>query len=187
MEKEFNVIERFVQTAYLLNIINLNANKGALSLDNGFTSINFMELGLPEEILEQLGTSPSLEMLKTFSKEIEQLSNAYMGLIYGTMICELSDEDKAALKELIDVRAAQYVSLANRYENICLSLNGQLQGLLKGRSKLYVGDTKEKIKDLGRAITLNSNKAYEYTTYSSIYSNISSYIRGMLGKKYGLK
>ena len=187
MESKYEILDKFVQITYLVNVLKVNTNKGIESFNNGFTSVKFKELGLADEIVSKLGPSPSLAALKGFQDNIEDLACSYSSYIYGTMVCDLSDEDKVLLKNYAETKSSQFATYANQYGNACLVLQGQMEKLLSSNDKSQVAELKVRIRDLGKAITLNSNKSFEYSSYSSSYSNIASYIKGILGSRFGLK
>lgn len=185
MENKFKLLDRFVRIIYLANILKMNDNKGVESFNSGSTSIDFSDLGLPSDIVSQLGKNPSLEKVKRIENEIDQLVSAYNSMIYGTMICDLSTEEKNEIKEYAEAKAAEYSELAIHYQENCLVLNDQLQEQLLHKTPLNRLEVSRTIRDLGRIITLNSNKAFEYTSYSESYLNIIGYIKGLLGPGFG--
>jgi hypothetical protein len=89
------------------------------------------------------------------------------------------NEEKIAVKEYVDGMVASYLTKIGECQDAYL-------GLVVEIDKSTKEEDSAKTRSLGKMAKASFNKLYEYNTICQNYSNISSYLRGMI-KNRGLK
>ena len=92
---------------------------------------------------------------------------------------ELSNDDKIAVKEYVDGMVGTYLTKIGECQDRYL-------GLVVEIDKSTKEEDSKKTRALGKMAKASFNKLYEYNTICQNYSNISSYLRGMI-KHRGLQ
>lgn len=178
LEEVYALLDRYVKLNFLVRILTSHSSKTAEEFNSSVFDIDFKMLGLSEEAVLDLGISPNISQLKKHSKEILLLAEQASTLIFGYII-ELSNDDKIAVKEYVDGMVGTYLTKIGECQDRYL-------GLVVEIDKSTKEEDSKKTRALGKMAKASFNKLYEYNTICQNYSNISSYLRGMI-KHRGLQ
>lgn len=178
LEQIYFFIDRYVKLNFLVRILTNHTSKSAEEFNNGVFDIDFNDLGLSEEAARILSQSPSIVNLKKYHDEIFSLAENASSQIFGYLV-NLSNEDKIAVKEYVDGMVSFYLTKINDCQESYFALVVEIDKSTKE-------DDNAKTRSLGKMAKASFNKLYEYNTVCQNYSNISSYLRGMI-KNHGLK
>lgn len=166
------LLDRYVRLNFLVRIMSSHSSKNVEEFNGNVFDIDFAELGLSEEAVEQLGETPNIFQLKSFEKEINSLATEASSMVFGQMPA-LSNDFKMAAKAHVDNMVSTYLIKAGDVQETYLQL------VLKIDKASQEGDY-NKIRNLGKLAKASFNKLYEYNTISQNYSNVGSYLNGMI-------
>ena len=128
-------------------------------------------MGLDESIANELGKSPNITQLKTYKKEITNLTTEASAQVFVNM-SSMPDEMKIAAKEYVDNRVSMYLNSINECQEKYLELVVEID-------RSTQEEDSNKTRTLGKQAKSLFNKIYEYNIICQNYSNISSYLSGM--------
>lgn len=177
LNQVYGLIDRYVKLNFLVRMLTSHASKSAEEFNSNVFDIDFNALGLSEEAAKVLSEKPNIVNLKRYHDEIFKLAEEASTLIFGHMI-HLSNDDKIAVKEYVDNKVASYLTKIGECQDTYL-------GLVVEIDKSTKEENSAQTRSLGKKAKGVFNKIYEYNTICQNYSNISSYLRGMI-KNRGL-
>jgi hypothetical protein len=173
----YSYIDRYAQLNFLVRILTSPASKNPEDFNSNVFDIDFNELGLSDEAVRVLSENPNIVNLKKYRDEIFSLAEAASVGIFGHMV-RLSNEDKMAVKEYVDGMIAAYLTKVTECQETYFALVVEIDKSTKEENSA-------KTRSLGKMAKASFNKLYEYQTICQNYSNVSSYLRGMI-KNRGL-
>lgn len=174
----YDLIDRYAKLTFLVKILSSHASKSAEEFNSSVFDIDFNSLGLDEDAARLLSRNPNIVNLKMYKEDIFRLSEESSSKIFGYMSL-LSNEDKVAIKEYVDGMVASYLTKIGECQDAYLGLVVEIDKSTKEEDSV-------KTRRLGKMAKVSFNKLYEYNTICQNYSNISSYLRGMVNG-HGLK
>lgn len=175
LQQVLNLIDRYARLTFLVRILTSQATKSAEEFNSNVFDIDFNKLGLSEEAARVLSASPNIVNLKRYHDEIFKLAEEACTLIFGHMT-KLSNEDKIAVKEYVDNMVANYLTKIGK-------LQDEYFGLVVEIDQSTKEENNARTRALGKKAKISFNKLYEYNTICQNYSNISSYLRGMISNR----
>lgn len=178
LNQVYGLIDRYVKLNFLVRILTSHASKSAEEFNSNVFDIEFDDLGLSEEAVKLLSTKPNIVNLKRYHDDIFRLAEQASMLIFGHMV-HLSNDEKIAVKEYVDNMVATYLTKIGDCQETYFNLVVEIDKSTKE-------DNSAKTRSLGKMAKASFNKLYEYNTICQNYSNISSYLRGMINNR-GLK
>lgn len=174
----YELIDRYVQLNFLVRILTTHATKSAEEFNSKVFNIDFKSLGLSDEAADVLSERANIVNLKRYKDEIFALAEDASTKIFGCMV-QLSNDEKIAVKEYVDGMVASYLTKIG-------SCQDEYLGFVVEIDKSTKEENSSKTRALGKMAKASFNMLYEYNTICQNYSNISSYLRGMI-KNHGLK
>lgn len=174
----YEYIDRYVRLNFLVRILTTQSSKSAEEFNSNIFDIDFNSIGLSEEAAKVLNENSNIVNLKRFRDEIFRLAEESSTQIFGYMF-QLSNEDKVSVKEYVDNMVATYLTKIGECQDTYFALVVEIDKSTKEENST-------KTRSLGKLAKASFNKLYEYNTICQNYSNISSYLRGMI-KNRGLK
>ena len=174
----YELIDKYVQLNFLVRILTAHSSKSAEEFNSGVFDIDFSLLGLSSKTAHELSGAANVVNLKKYKEEIFALADKVTTQIFGCMV-NLSNEEKIAVKEYVDNMVASYLTKIGECQDTYLALVVEIDKSTKEENS-------SKTRSLGKMAKTSFNKLYEYNTMCQNYSNISSYLRGMIRNR-GLK
>lgn len=178
LNQVYGLIDRYAKLTFLVRILSTHATKIAEEFNSSVFDIDFNSLGLDDDAARALSENPNIVNLKIYKEDIFRLAEEASTKIFGYMTL-LSNEEKIAVKEYVDGMVASYLTKIGECQDAYL-------GLVVEIDKSTKEEDSAKTRSLGKMAKASFNKLYEYNTICQNYSNISSYLRGMI-KNRGLK
>ena len=172
LDQIYAYIDRYVKLNFLVRILTSHASKSAEEFNSNVFDIDFNELGLSEEAAIVLSANPNIVNLKKYYDEIFRLAEHASTQIFGHMV-RLSNDDKLAVKEYVDGMVATYLTKISDCQETYFALVVEIDKSTKEENSV-------KTRSLGKMAKASFNKLYEYNTICQNYSNVSSYLRGMI-------
>ena len=171
MEKVYELIDKYVSLLYISRILTLHGGNNNC-LDSSFSDIDFYKLGLNEELLKYIKENSSAKNLRMFLPIFLELCDEVSREVFGSII-KLSTDEKLQLKEHLESRIICNMPIIDKYQTTYLTIVSEIEKTNDSN--------KNNIRELGKLAKINFNKLYEYNFYNQHYSNLVSYVKGMLG------
>lgn len=172
LKQFYLLIDRYAKLNFFVRILTNHSSKSAEEFNNGGFDIDFNDLGLGEEAAKVLSENSSIVNLKKYRDEIFALTECASTQIFGCLI-NLSNEDKIAVKEYVDSMISSYLTKIDEFQDSYLAIVVEIDKSTKE-------DDSDTTRRLGKMAKSSFNKLYEYNTICQNYSNVSSYLRGMI-------
>lgn len=168
----YELLDRYVILNFLVRVLTSHSSRGAEEFNCKLDNIDFELLGLSDVSVELLKSSPSLRNLKKCHDEIFRLAEEASTSIFGYMV-QLSNDEKVVVKEYVDTMVADYLTKIGQCQDTYLNLVVQIDKSTKE-------DNSATTRALGKLAKSSFNELYQYNTICQNYSNVSSYLRGMI-------
>ncbi len=174
LNETFALIDRYVMLNFLVRLLTTHSTKSAEEFNSSVYDIDFLELGLNEEEVTDLGVTPTVTMLRKYQSRIIELAEQASVQIFGHMVA-FSNEDRLVIKEYVDSKVTDYINKIAVCQDDYLTLVVAIDESTKGSDNTTT-------RALGKKAKASFNKLYEYNTICQNYSNISSYFKGMTNR-----
>ena len=178
LEKVYAYIDRYTKLNFLVRVLTNNSSKSAEEFNTATFDIDFSDLGLSDEAAMVLSANPNVVNLKKFASEIMCLAEQASIGVFGHMV-RLSSEEKEAVKEYVDGMVATYLNKVGSCQDAYYAIVVEIEASIREENA-------QKTRALGKMAKASLNKITEYNTICQNYSNVSSYLRGMISHR-GLK
>ena len=172
LEQAYVIIDRYAKLNFLVRVMTNNASKSAEEFNTVSFDIDFSNLGLSEEAAKSLSESPNVVNLKKYGSEILLLAEQASMNVFGHMV-RLSNENKEAVKEYVDSMVATYLAKVGTCQDAYYALVVEIEASIREENN-------PKTRALGKMAKVSLNMITEYNTICQNYSNVSSYLRGMI-------
>lgn len=168
----FELLDRYVSLTFLVKLLASHSTKNAEEFNSRVFDMDFSKLGLSDETISSLGMAPNIVQLKKHQVEISNLATEASTQVF-VQISSLSMDFKIAAKEYVDGMISSYLLKSSACQDAYLKFVVDIDKSIKeGNSN--------KTRELGKKAKKSFNLLYEYNTICQIYSNMSSYLNGMI-------
>ena len=168
----FELLDRYVRLAFLVKLLLSHSTKSGEEFNSRVFDIDFSQLGLSDEAVTSLGTSPNIVQLRKHQVEISNLATEASSQVFEYMP-SLPMEFKVAAKEYVDGMITSYLIKSGECQDAYLKLVMDIDKSTKESDSA-------KTRVLGKLAKKSFNMMYEYNTICQNYSNIGSYLNGMI-------
>ncbi len=172
IEEIYQLVDRYATLAFLNRLLTSKNTKSLEEFKTSVFDMDFMFLGLDIDAASTLGMNPDLKSLKIYQEEIVSLADRAAMEVFSWLSTQ-PVETKEAAKNYADDKVSEYLAMHSAEQDTYLEI------VIKIDEATKMGDSNT-LRVLSKVAKASYNRMSQYTTICQNYSNVSSYLNGMV-------